>query len=196
MQELDEELGASQKINNATKPGVGPDSETALESLSIGGVDVKGSARSTSKPAPKETVIEIKGSGARPGSRKALQEENETLRKENDDIKARLTALEARSNESAVDDLGAVIAMGISVSSQFIAEKRGKHWLFDNETESTPIGNAWALALAPYAEKIKEYAPWAVALGVTWMVVKPKLDEDKRLFLEKQGQTELPLNAD
>lgn len=203
--ELDEELGGvSEKIGAATRSGVGPDSDTALDALIIGDIPKRRERKATDSASSSASASQpplsapVQGAGKpRAGSRAEMLARMAELEKTIAELRAENAAMKARENGEAVQELGGLIAMALTVSSQFIAERRGPHWLFDNDTESKPIGDAWAFALAPYADQIKQYAPWAMALGVTWMVVKPKLDEDKRLMLERaereKAQQELPL---
>ncbi len=199
--ELDEELGGvSDQIKSATRPGVGGDADTALDALHIGEAPGKREKKAPGSPSSSAPPLSapVQGAGKpRAGSRAEMLARMEALEKTIAELRAENAMYKAREDGEAVKELGGLIAMGLTVSSQFLAERRGAHWLFDNETESKPVGEAWAFALAPYAEQIKKYAPWAMALGVTWMVVKPKLDEDRRLLLEKaereKEQPELPL---
>jgi hypothetical protein len=192
--ELDDEMGggASEKIGAATKPGVSPNADTALESLSIGEIPRRGAAKAAGPSGSASSSASspplsgpVSGTPKRAGSRAELLDRIERLEREKEELRLKAEAVGTVNNEENIKELGGLIAMTLTIGSQFLAEKRGVHWLFDDKTESQPIGQAWAVALAPYSEQIAKYAPWAMALGVTWMVVKPKLDEDRRLLLEK-----------
>lgn len=187
--ELDDDLdgGVERKIDSAANSGVAPDSETALSGLVIGDVPTRRAQKATNSPSSSAPSV---AAPARAGSRAALAAQLTEKEQEIAGMKERLEALEARSNTQAVEQLGAIIATGVSVSSQFLAEKRGPHWLFDHETEATPIGQAWAPVLAPYADKIVEYAPWILACVTTWGIVKPKLDIDRAILEAKKAEQE------
>lgn len=90
---------------------------------------------------------------------------------------------EARLNVEAVNNLGAVMAMALKVGSQIVAAQRGSHWVLRDD-EATPMGEAWAVVAAPYADKLGKALPWALAIGVTWKAIAPRLEQDKLMVVE------------
>lgn len=190
--DLDTELdtGLEGMIGNASSDsGAAPDANAAQAALDAAEVPVveirmpsKPASSSASDSAP-ETMAGLK--------RKSKHELISDLTQRDAQIQqmsARLQVLESKDNGQAVQDLGAVIALAIKVSGQFVAANRGPHWLFSDD-EAKANGDAWAVVAAPYADKLKEVVPWAIAIGVTWTSLKPRLEQDKILMAQtKDGK--------
>lgn len=110
------------------------------------------------------------------------------------DLQSRMQTLEARTNTQAIDDLGATFALALSIGSRFVAAQRGPHWVFKDD-ESKNVGDAWAVVAAPYASRLKTFVPWALAIGVTWKALEPRLEQDKVLAAESAPEVATADNA-
>lgn len=83
-----------------------------------------------------------------------------------------------------VQALGKALAMGFTMAGRLVAHKRGPHWLVSQEEAGT-MGDAWAVALAPYMGIMAKYTPLLTALVVTVGVVGPRLETDATLAEER-----------
>lgn len=184
---VDGALAGSEADTNAAETIV----NEAEASSTDGGVDVElqeNTERTTE--AAEEIVIEDAPREDRPRSTKRtkaeIQAELEQTQRELAAIRHDLQALQARSNVNAIDDLAATFVFAIEVSSSLVAAQRGPHWKFETE-EAKPVGEAWAVVAAPYAERLQKFLPLALALGVTWRSLKPRLDRDAEIVAQQQG---------
>lgn len=147
----------------------GGDSETVIDLI-----DAARNGDATTSSAPTIEQADLPHVTAVPKKRMRKDE----LEQELDRMRSELGTLKARSNTDAVDSLSATIAMGVGVLGSMMASSRGSHWVFA-DSETKPIGDAWAVVVAPYADKLGKYLPLAIALGVSWKALKPRLDTDK-----------------
>lgn len=153
----------SQEVISLVTRAKSGDDETASSETIEGTGETANEAEHGAEPSPPKTR-----------KRKAdLERELDDLRREHD-------ALKARHNDDAINGLSATIAVGIQVTGDFVAASRGSHWKFSSD-ETKPMGDAWAVVVAPYAEKLQKYLPLVIALGLTWKSLKPRLDIDREI---------------
>lgn len=157
----------------------GGDSETVIDLVTTargGDTDAAGSTDSpeTETTVGEETPLETRAESFTVKTRKA------DLLKELDKVKSELSALKARSDTQAISELGAVVSMGVVVMGDFVAASRGSHWTIP-KSEADPLGNAWAVVVAPYADRLAKYLPTAIALALSWRTLQPRLAEDRRI---------------
>lgn len=106
-------------------------------------------------------------------------------------LQERNRVLEAMTSQKAINDLGATMALAIKIAGQFMAAKRGDHWIFP-DTEAKGLGEAWSAVAAPYAEQLKTAVPWALAVGLTWQSIASRLEKDGAIVIaetETDGTT-------
>jgi hypothetical protein len=73
----------------------------------------------------------------------------------------------------------------------------GEHWELDS-VESTKLGNAWSKALGSLPSKqakalqafFGKYVPIITAITTTVIIVRPRMQETRRLALEAQANAE------
>lgn len=71
------------------------------------------------------------------------------------------------------------LSMTFKVLGAVVADKRGEHWRLE-EKEADKLGEVWATVLAPYMPKVAQASPVIFALASTWMVIQPRMEEDRR----------------
>lgn len=163
-------------IDGATGTGSDKSTEAALDAVTA----ARGEPE-TSAPAPQVLTAPVQGEPAKRARTKAeLQQLVEELQRQNVALQGRVASLDSRTNNQAVKELGGVIAFAVQLGGRFMAAKKGEHWLFD-KGEATDLGEAWAVVAAPYAEVLKEYLPWGIALKLTWDSLQPRMEKDKTL---------------
>ena len=77
-------------------------------------------------------------------------------------------------------NLANALGVGFVMSGKVLAAMRGEHWKISDE-EGNALGQAWAVALAPYMPRIAPYLPFATAAIVTVGVFAPKVQKDREL---------------
>lgn len=176
--DLDAELDSS--IESATKASGSPDSPAALEALALAEQSpvVKISSASSS---------ELSFAAKKRRSKSEVQAELDAKEAALSAANAELETLRARTNTDAIANLGGVIAFAITLSGDWVAARRGIHWRFEQD-EAKRNGDAWAFALAPYAERIAAYAPWLIAAQVSYMSLRPRMEQDKLLLPRPESE--------
>lgn len=92
----------------------------------------------------------------------------------------RLEAITGEKPPAAVEaELGlrGALAGTFGAAFNFAASSRGSYWRLEPD-EQDQLAAAWAPVFAPYMASSAEYLPWAVAAGVTYSVVEPRLRRD------------------
>ena len=181
MESLESELDANvtEMIGSAIAPSVDVDTQAALDALEVGVTDDLATVEIIESSSTRRPIGESKARK----TKAELAADLAAKEKELEDTRSRLSVVEARGNDKAVNDLGATIALAIQVAAQFVAAQRGPHWLFQDE-EAGNLGSAWAVVAAPYAEQLKGAIPWALAIGVTWQSLRPRLEADKIMLAQ------------
>lgn len=99
---------------------------------------------------------------------------------EQQELRARLDAYEARADEGAVQQLADALRMAAEMGCTAMASKRGPHWLLTDD-EATQWAAAGSVALAPYAKYLSSSIPWVVFVGVTWKLASERLRKDAEI---------------
>lgn len=77
-------------------------------------------------------------------------------------------------------ELSQALGLGFKMGGKVAAAVRGDHWLIaDHEAEA--LGDAWAVALAPYMARMTPYMGFITASVVTVGVFVPKVQQDRNL---------------
>lgn len=92
--------------------------------------------------------------------------------------------------QQEIADLSKALGLGFQMGGKIAAAMRGDHWLVSDQ-EAEALGDAWAVALAPYMGKLAPYMPMVFAGVTTIGVFAPKVQTDRRM---RNGQP-LPLAA-
>ncbi len=172
------------ELINAALPSAdnGQSAESAIDAITAARDEL---SALSSGPAESEQPVEsgqvytapVQGEPKRNRTKAELQADAERMQREIESLRARNARLEAITSGDAINDLGAIIAFGIQIGGKVMAAQRGKHWLFPAD-EREPLAEAWAKAIAPYAETIKDYLPLGLAVALTWRSVSVRLEQD------------------
>ena len=150
----------------------------ALDNLTI-----KMSGNGTApQPANGPTTREQPRTRGRPvGSGKGTRKSKRDVEAELVSVQAELAAERARNNGAAVAELATQVEMAAYLLFGAIAVQRGPHWGMQ-PAEAANIGKAGALALAPHAEMLRRYSPWAMLAATLGGAVYTRIQEDRRLI--------------
>lgn len=102
------------------------------------------------------------------------------LAAENEQLRARLDAAEARADTDKVAELATSFRMLAHVGFALVAEARGPHWRL-NDSEEKTLGETFATAAAPHAEAIESQLPWVAPVLALVGVVGKRIVEDARI---------------
>ena len=78
----------------------------------------------------------------------------------------------------AVSALGKALGLGFDTAGRILGQMRGAHWQL-SQAETDTLGNAWAVALAPYLGQAGPYMPVLAAVLVTVGVAAPRVIQDR-----------------
>ena len=99
---------------------------------------------------------------------------------ENEQLRAQLEAAEARADTDKVAELAESFRMLSHVGFALLGEARGPHWRTTPQEDKT-LGDSFAVAAAPHAEKIEANLPWAAPVLALVGIVGKRVAEDVRL---------------
>jgi hypothetical protein len=102
-------------------------------------------------------------------------------------LESELQAERARRNDGHLTELAQSIEMASYLLFGMAAEARGPHWAMP-EPEAKQLGQAGAVALAPYADKMAKQLPWAVFIGVFAKAIYSRVQIDKALVAQLRAQ--------
>lgn len=83
----------------------------------------------------------------------------------------------------------AALAMTFKAIGAIVADKRGEHWRLEDK-EADKLGEVWAIVLAPYMPRVAAASPVVFALASTWLVVQPRMEEDRRQAARRHLEAE------
>jgi len=76
-----------------------------------------------------------------------------------------------------VAHLAGALGLAFAIGAKVVATQRGPHWELSAE-ETSQLGGAWAVVLAPYLTGMGAAAPWVSAVIVTGGIVVPRILAD------------------
>lgn len=136
---------------------------------------VSGSSSGSGDPVVliQEPVRRGRKPGSKNGTSKEPAKKKADLQKDVDALQKKLDALESRNNKDAVERLANMLELGAKVAFGWAVDFRGERWK-QSPGNLKDFGESGALALAPYADKLSEDAPWFIfAMCVAGMISKP-----------------------
>jgi hypothetical protein len=93
-------------------------------------------------------------------------------------------------DERNLRELGQAFGMAFAYGAKVAGTFRGPHWELQ-EDESAELGQAWAVAMAPYMGALAPYMPFVTACIVTVGVFAPRISQDRAI---REGR-HIPLPA-
>ena len=136
-------------------------------------------AISSSEPPRRKRGRPARTDGGRSRSGEPRTTKTELLA-EVEQLRGRLEAAEARADTDKVAELAQSFRMLSHVGFALLAEARGPHWRTTPD-EDTRLGESFAVAAAPHAEKIEEALPWAAPVLALVGIVGQRVIEDVRI---------------
>ncbi len=139
--------------------------------------------------APKAT--ELAPPPPKPKRRTKAELEAEVAR-----LQGEVTRQQEQAAANAPDVIAAMsapLALSFKAAGGIMASWKGEHWNLA-EQEAKLLGDAWAPVVGPLLAKHPEAVVWAAAIGVTYSVAYPRIQQDKTNALREKERRELEVS--